>query len=48
MEIVALVVGVTGIAGRGASQELINAGARVYGISRHREGIIPGVEHIGR
>ena len=46
MEIEALVVGASGIAGRGASQELVNVGARVCGISRHKEGIIPGVQHI--
>ena len=46
MEIVALVVGATGIAGRGVSQELLHAGARVHGLSRHREGIVPGVEHV--
>ena len=46
MEIVALVVGATGIAGRGISQELLEAGARVYGLSRRREGTVAGVEHI--
>ena len=46
MEIEALVVGATGIAGRGVSQELVDAGARVCGISRNREGMVPGVEHI--
>ena len=46
MEIVALVVGATGIAGRGVSQELLHTGASVYGISRHREGIVPGVKHV--
>lgn len=46
MEIEALVVGATGIAGRGASQELLHAGARVHGVSRHREGIVPGVQHV--
>ena len=46
MEIEALVVGATGIAGRGVSQELLNAGARVHGLSRHREGIVSGVEHV--
>ena len=38
MEIVALVVGATGIAGRGVSQATPRCGARVYGLSRHREG----------
>ena len=46
MEIVALVVGATGIAGRGVSQELLDAGARVHGLSRHRDGVVAGVEHI--
>ena len=46
MEIVALVVGATGIAGRGVSQELLRVGARVHGVSRHGEGIVPGVEHV--
>ncbi len=46
MEIVALVVGATGIAGRGASQELLDAGDRVHGLSRHRDGVVAGVEHI--
>jgi nucleoside-diphosphate-sugar epimerase len=46
MEIVALVVGATGIAGRGVSQELLHAGARVHGLSRHPEGIVMGVEHV--
>ena len=46
MEITALVVGATGIAGRGVSRELLHVGARVHGISRHREGIVPGVEHV--
>ena len=45
MKIEALVVGATGIAGRGVSQELLDAGARVHGLSRRREGIVPGVEH---
>jgi nucleoside-diphosphate-sugar epimerase len=45
MKIEALVVGATGIAGRGVSQELLDFGARVHGLSRRREGIIPGVEH---
>jgi uncharacterized protein YbjT (DUF2867 family) len=47
MEIEALVIGATGIAGRGVSQELLNAGARVHGLSRHRDGVIAGVEHVG-
>ena len=46
MEIIALVVGATGIAGRGVSQELLDVGARVHGLSRHRDGVIAGVEHI--
>jgi nucleoside-diphosphate-sugar epimerase len=47
MEIVALVVGATGIAGRGVSQELLDAGASVHGLSRHQDGVIAGVEHVG-
>jgi nucleoside-diphosphate-sugar epimerase len=46
MKILALVVGATGIAGRGVSQELLHAGARVHGVSRRREGIVPGVDHV--
>jgi nucleoside-diphosphate-sugar epimerase len=46
MKIEALVVGATGIAGRGVSQELLAAGARVHGLSRHKDGIVPGVGHI--
>ena len=34
MKIEALVVGATGIAGRGISQELLAIGARVHGLSR--------------
>ena len=47
MEIAALVVGATGIAGRGVSQELLERGARVYGAFARREGLVPGVEHVG-
>ena len=43
MEISALVVGATGVAGRGVSQELLHAGARVHGVSRRSEGLVPGV-----
>src|SRR5579863_4659933 len=46
MQIVALVVGATGIAGRGASQELRQVGARVYGLSRKPEGLAPDVTHV--
>ena len=46
MEIVALVVGATGIAGRGVSQELIDRGARVFGLSRKPEGLAHGVTHV--
>jgi len=46
MEIVALVVGATGIAGRGVCQQLGQVGARVYGISRHGDGLAPGVSHV--
>ena len=48
MEIEALVIGATGIAGRGVSQELLDAGARVHGLSRHRDGVVAGVEHVAR
>ena len=46
MQIEALVVGATGIAGRGVSQELLDGSARVHGLSRHRDGVVAGVEHI--
>ena len=46
MEISALVVGATGVAGRGVSQELLQAGARVQGVSRRAEGLVPGVEPV--
>jgi len=46
MEIVALVVGATGIAGRGVSRELVDHGAEVYGLSRKPEGLTPGVTHV--
>lgn len=47
MDIVALVVGATGIAGRGISQELVEHGARVYGLSRKPEGLAHDVSHVG-
>ena len=46
MEIKSLIIGATGIAGRGASQALLDAGATVYGLSRHSEGVVDGVRHI--
>ena len=46
MQIVALVVGATGIAGRGVCQELLERAATVYGLSRKPEGLMPGVTHI--
>ena len=46
MNIVGLVVGATGIAGRGASQELIARGAEVYGLSRNPDGLVPGARHV--
>src|SRR5260370_23086090 len=46
MEIAALVVGATGIAGRGVSQELVDCSARVYGLSRKPQGLAPGATHI--
>ena len=46
MKIKALVIGATGIAGRGASQALLEIGAEVFGVSRHGEGVVDGVRHI--
>jgi nucleoside-diphosphate-sugar epimerase len=46
MEIKGLVVGATGIAGRGASQALLDIGATVHGLSRNGEGIVQGVGHV--
>jgi nucleoside-diphosphate-sugar epimerase len=46
MEIVALVVGATGIAGRGVSRELIDRGASVHGLSRSPVGLVQGVTHV--
>jgi nucleoside-diphosphate-sugar epimerase len=46
MEIRALVVGATGIAGRGASQALLDEGAEVFGLSRHSQGLVAGVRHV--
>jgi nucleoside-diphosphate-sugar epimerase len=46
MDIVALVVGATGIAGRGVSQELVERGARVHGLSRKSDGLAHGVTHV--
>jgi len=46
MEIRALVIGATGIAGRGASQALLDEGAQVFGLSRHSEGLVAGVRHV--
>ena len=46
MDIVALVVGATGIAGRGVSHELLAHGAKVYGLSRKPEGLVAGVTHV--
>jgi nucleoside-diphosphate-sugar epimerase len=46
MNIVGLVVGATGIAGRGVCQELLARGAEVYGLSRKAEGLVPGVRHV--
>ena len=47
MKIVALVVGATGIAGRGISQELLACGAEVHGLSRKADGLVSGVRHVG-
>jgi len=46
MQISALVVGATGIAGRGVSQELVDRGADVLGLSRKAEGLTKGVTHV--
>ena len=46
MQISALVVGATGIAGRGVSQELLDLGATVHGLSRKPEGLTPGVSRV--
>jgi nucleoside-diphosphate-sugar epimerase len=46
MHIVSLVVGATGIAGRGVCQELLACGAEVHGLSRKAEGLVPGVRHV--
>ena len=46
MHISALVVGATGIAGRGVSQELSSRGAEVFGLSRKPEGLVSGVRHV--
>ena len=46
MNIIALVVGATGIAGRGACQELIRCGAEVHGLSRNPAGLVPRVHHV--
>ena len=46
MHFVALVVGATGIAGRGVSQELLDRGAGVYGLSRKPDGLVNGVTHV--
>ena len=46
MNVTALVVGATGIAGRGACQELVDRGAEVHGLSRNGEGVVPGVRHV--
>jgi nucleoside-diphosphate-sugar epimerase len=46
MRISALVVGATGIAGRGICQELLDHGAEVAGLSRRADGLLPGVKHV--
>ena len=46
MEIRALVVGASGIAGRGVSEALLETGAAVFGLSRHSEGLVEGVKHL--
>ena len=46
MKIEALVVGASGIVGRGVSEILLDQGAVVHGLSRHADGLIPGVQHV--
>jgi nucleoside-diphosphate-sugar epimerase len=46
MPIKALVVGGSGIAGRGISQELVDHGHAVHGLSRHAEGLVDGVKPV--
>ncbi len=46
MQIKALVVGATGIAGRGVCQALLDQGASVQGVSRRSEGLVPGTQHV--
>ena len=46
MEIRALVVGASGISGRGVSQALLETGATVFGLSRHSDGLVDGVQHV--
>jgi nucleoside-diphosphate-sugar epimerase len=46
MEIKALVVGATGLSGRGVSEALLKTGATVFGLSRHSDGLVDGVQHV--
>lgn len=46
MNIIGLVVGATGIAGRGVCQELLARGTEVHGLSRRAEGLSPSVQHV--
>jgi nucleoside-diphosphate-sugar epimerase len=46
MDITALVVGATGIAGRGISQELTSRGIAVFGLARRPEGIVEGIKFL--
>jgi nucleoside-diphosphate-sugar epimerase len=46
MKINAVVVGASGIAGRGACHALLAEGAEVLGVSRHPNGVLPGVRHV--
>jgi len=46
MEIRALVVGASGISGRGVSQAFLETGAAVFGLSRHSHGLVDGVQHV--
>jgi len=46
MKLDALVIGATGIAGRGVSKELLDQGAKVHGLSRRHDGLVGGVHPI--
>ena len=46
MEIRALVVGASGLSGRGVSEAFLETGATVFGLSRHSDGLVDGVQHL--